>query len=236
MKNNGHIDVYTSPRDGNSNGIDIYWNGPSQMFYDSSRSREDPLTKSECKERIQEPKMVRQRAAWKSYIDGPSVLKKQSNVMEKIEDAPKPSQSVKSEFSLPPFRRKRSSPTCSHQGDCHSETRLEQLPKVSQGRNCDTPATSMKSLPNLSAKRPRRHKVGGMCQKDPSLSRLGIQVDALENITTRIKTLSKRFHSPVKQVRSLFMSGFLVIVIIVMQDRRDGLIFLAAWICWSIES
>lgn len=209
----------------------FYWNGPSQMFYDNSRSREDPLKRSECKERIQEPKMVRQRAAWKSYIDEPSVLKKQSNVVEKIEAAPRPSDSVKSESSLPPSRRKRSSPTCSHQGDCQSEAGLELLPKASQGRNCDTPATSVKSLPNLSAKRPRRHKVGG---KDPSLSRLGIQVDALENITTRIKTLSKRFHSPVKLVRSLFISGFLVIAI---HPRQEGWFdFLAAWICWNVES
>ncbi|KAG0604761.1 hypothetical protein M758_9G005600 [Ceratodon purpureus] len=179
------------------------WNGLAgscngELIFEIGKPREDNSRKSNGPERqekrIQEPKM-RHKAVWKSYMD-----EKKQNSRKNLEAPP----TVKSEPSSPAARMERgiSSRAKIHinqQDDYPSKVGLEQPVVNPNARNCHTPAASVKSLP-ISRSRNGRDKSVPRSWKYSQESSKGIEVEALENISTKIKSLSTRFHSPVTQV------------------------------------
>lgn len=163
-------------------------------------------SKKLLEKQVEDLKPVRHKAVWKSYMDEPGAFLNLKKNKEKVDYPHRPLRSVRSEPSSPPPRMKSGrSPTChqetSRQGDTQSETGF---PKRSR---CYTPACSVKSSPELRSRnaRSRKHSESRKSPKDPNLSRLGFHAEALEGISSRIKSLSQRFHSPVREVLPLYL-------------------------------
>lgn len=169
-----------------------------QLLFEIGKPREDNSRKSNGPERpekrVQEPKL-RHKAVWKSYID-----EKKQNSRKNVEAPP----TVKSEPSSPPVRIERlisSRPKrqIDQQDDHTLKARSEKSVVNLNARNCHTPAASVKSLP-ISRSRNGRDTSVPRSWKYSQESSKGIEVEALENISTKIKSLSNRFHAPVTQV------------------------------------
>lgn len=169
-----------------------------QLLFEVGKPRENNTRKGNGSERqekrVQEPK-PRQKAAWKSYIDE----KKQAT--RKNLGTPTGHRSIKSEPSSPPARAmsSRSKRPTDQQDDSQSKARPNQPVVNPHARNCHTPAASVKSLPNARPKFTRDKSVP-RSWKYPQTSFKGIEMEALENIRTRMKCISNRFHSPMTQV------------------------------------
>ena len=171
-----------------------------QLLFDIGKPKdlkEDDPRKGNVAERqekrVQEPKL-RHKAVWKSYID-----EKKQNSRKNLE-AP----TVKSEPSSPPARTERviSSRAKRHtdqQDYYQSKSRLEQPVGNQNARNCHTPAASVRSLA-ISRSRNGRYNSVPRSWKFSQENSKGMEVEALENMSTKIKSLSNRFHSPVTQV------------------------------------
>lgn len=184
-----------------------------QLLFEIGKPREENSKKGNCSERqekrVQEPK-PRQKAVWKSYIDE----KKQAS--RRNLETPTGNRSIKSEPSSPPARIERvtsSRPNrrIDQQDDYQPKARLDLPAAKSNARNCHTPAASVKSLPTSRSKFSRDKSVP-RSWKYPQANFKGIEVEALENISTKMKSLSNRFHSPMTQVCASAFSGVYTIV------------------------
>lgn len=172
-----------------------------QLIFEIGKPREDNSRKGNGSERqekrVPEPK-PRQKAVWKSYIDEKKQASRRN--LETLTG----NRSIKSEPSSPPARIERvitSRPKrhADQQDDHQSKARLDQLVVNPNARNCHTPAASVKSLPNSRSKFIRDKSVP-RSWKYPQANSKGIEVEALENISTKTKSLSNRFQSPIIQV------------------------------------
>jgi len=172
-----------------------------QLIFEIGKPREDNSRKGNGSERqekrVQEPK-PRQRAVWKSYID-----EKKPASRRNLETATG-NRSIKSEPSSPPARADRviSSRPKRHtdqQDDYQSKFRWDQPVINTNARNCHNPAASVKSLPNSRSKFVRDKSVP-RSWKYPQANPKGVEVEALENISAKVKSLSHRFHSPMTKV------------------------------------
>lgn len=184
-------------------------------MFEIGKPREDNSRKGNGSERqekrVQEPK-PRQKAVWKSYIDE----KKQAS--RRNLGTPTGNRSIKSEPSSPPARIERAiSSRPKRQTDqqeiYQSKAGLDQPVVNPNARNCHTPAASVKSLPNSRSKFIRDKSVSRSLKYSQANSK-AIEVEALENISTKTKSVSSRFHSPMAQVCARAFDGVYVLLFV----------------------